>query len=239
MRHRLYGGVGGRSREAPPTRLQEIFMKDRIKCSEQNRVIIRIWSSGWKGGENVGHISVETTMPKNYMSLWPSQRKTSSSAGFFQDMATPISPDFKADYKADVIAERRKCDITLCLYSLKSSRINKEFNSFLEEIKSSEKEGKPAGWRLIGSNWLVSLIADTGKAAESCASLAYRLLNAGGLYDLISSAYSLGVSSSVVPDVLGKMTKVAKKKELEKYPETQDFHFDSETLGGVVLASKL
>lgn len=43
-------------------------------CSETNRVIIRIWTSRDNvdyPGNNVGHISIETTSPKAYISLWP------------------------------------------------------------------------------------------------------------------------------------------------------------------------
>lgn len=183
---------------------------------ENDRVIVRIWTSGFNKvhpGENVGHISIESENPKRYYSLWPSKPTTTDGLGLFQ----VISPELKQDYSADYRAEGRDPEVVICLYSLTGTHIETEFNGIKKNLQ---------GWQLIGSN---ILSRSGGTAKENCSSFAYRLLKAGGIYDSVSSSWSSKFSSIVTPDGLVDLVKSAKQYELREHPETQNFSFDNET----------
>lgn len=198
-------------------------MIDHIPCNKESRVIVRIWTSQFNKqhpGENVGHVSIETVTPEGYMSLWPSQAGKASGAGFWK----PIDPDFKGNFQEDFDAEgERDPEVTICLYNLDAENIKEKFETIKEGIEARQARGEKAGWVLIGGNKLIN-----NNSGESCASLAWKLLKAGGIYDEISSSWSSKFSSVVTPDNLSKAVISAKKHELEHYPETVKFNFDGE-----------
>lgn len=189
-----------------------------LRCRENNRVIVRIWTSAYNKefpGRNVGHVSIETTQPGGYMSLWPQEepKEQKKDHGFF----TTVAHEFKREAKDDYDAEARAPEITVCLYSL---------NSELLFEKWETEKGSLKGWTLIGSNRLIN----KGNG-NSCSGLAYQLLEQGGIYDqLISrSRFSSTFSSVVTPDDLGRAVYVAKQQELALHPETAGFHYADET----------
>ena len=197
--------------------------KARTICLQENAVIVRVWTSQFNKrhrGENVGHVSIETVSPPGYMSLWPSEAGKASNMGFFQ----PIQHEFKPDYDADYEAEgRRKPEVTVVLYNLNPGKIYAEFQNVVDHFESLKEVGKSSGWVLIGGNQLIN-----GKSGESCSSLAWRLLKAGGIYDEISSSYSSTNSVVVSPDGLVNVLKSAKVYEQESYPDTKEFQFSGE-----------
>lgn len=160
---------------------------------QENHVIVRVWTSGKNGvrpGENVGHISLETK--QGYMSLWPTGEGKLQGVGFFK----PIAHEFKPDYAFDLEAEERKPEYTIVLYSLNCSNIQEKFQTIANTID---------GWALVGGVLLLN-----GNSAESCASMAYKLLDAGGIYHLVSSLRSCTLSSSASPDELARLVVDAK-----------------------------
>jgi len=188
-----------------------------MPCDERERVIIRVWTSQLNQqyrGENVGHVSIETISPASYMSLWPSRRGKTQGRGLFKPIEHQLMPDYSADEKA----EGRAPEVTLCFYSLNTGNIETSFQSV-----SNDPDFQ--GWALIGNNRLVN----QGNA-HSCASLAYHLLKAGGIYDLVASLFSSKFSSVVSPDDLLTAVTSAKRQELREYPETREFTFEGETV---------
>ena len=197
---------------------------------EANRAVVRVWTSGLNHrvpGHDVGHVSIETK--DGYISLWPAEPVSFKGPGIF----TPIKHQFHT-YGDDLRDEKRRPERTICLYSLYISRITSEFEKLVNEIKAVrseeevEKETKQSlkGWRLIGSN-LISRIDNSG--GESCASLAYRLLNAGGIGELISSKYSSKQSIIVTPDDLLLAVEDARKEELQRFNNVQGFNYKNPT----------
>ncbi len=181
--------------------------------TEDKRVIVRIWTSGFnlkRRGESVGHVSIET--PNHYMSLWPSREGKEKGFGLFQ----PIPHEFNNSYQADLKDEdNRPPEVTICLYSLNINRIEEKFNEF---AGTENIQGTLQGWTLIGGNRLIN-----ENSGQSCSSLAYELLKAGGIYAMISSTYSAHYASIVSPDSLIKALQAAKCYELKYYSETQAF----------------
>ena len=100
-------------------------------------------------------------------------------------------------------------NVRIVLYSLRKDIIENSFGTRMNNTR---------GWRLIGSN-LISRIADD--SPESCSSLAYRLLNDGGMFNRLSGHNSSDTSSVVSPDDLVKYVAIYKEEEIKKYPETK------------------
>jgi len=158
-------------------------------------------------GEDVGHVSLGIGKDEEtYVSFWPTDAGKATASGLFN----PIGFENKVDYLADLSAEGRMPEFTIKLYSLHSVAMVLCFN---EEIK------KTKGWALMGANVLLNR-----SSGHSCASMAYTVLKAGGIYELIPSRYSSTVSSAPSPDALLNVVMQAKRTELEKYPETQSFN---------------
>jgi hypothetical protein len=226
-----------------------------FKCDENDRVIVRIWTSEYNKahpGEDIGHVSIEIpslTMknpaydkndPKSkkeipfYVSLWPAEGIKLGGEGTF----TPTKHTFHLDYKTDCGAEDRIPELTICLYGLKKGSIKQKFfdicagKSIKKSLIKGDKEFQ--GWVLIGGNRLIN-----HNSGESCASLAYKLLKAGGIYDSIRSGYSSQFASVVAPDNLAEAIKCAKKYELEKYPETKNFVYKGESSIADIEESKI
>jgi len=166
------------------------------------QVIIRIWTSQFNGGENVGHVSIQT--PNNYMSLWPEEGATKS--GIKQLLETR-PPQFLANPETDFIFEGRRAEVIVCLYTLDTEKMEDEFDRIKRQLK---------GWRGIGNMFLYS------SYAESCATLALNILRSGGL--LLN--YPV-FSSSVTPDKMAEAILVAKRNELVEYPDTANFKLNS------------
>jgi len=184
-----------------------------MPLNKNNQVIIRVWTSEYNQtapGENVGHISLAIGENEDtYVSFWPTaagKANTKSPApGFFK----PIDSERKIDFQADLAAEERPPELTFALYSLNAVTMREKFD---------DETSKEPGWALIGSNMLLNQ-----NSAHSCASMAYEVLKAGGIYDLLPSKFSSNLSSAPSPDALARAVIHAKKTELQEYPETQYF----------------
>ncbi len=188
------------------------------RMEEKNRVVIRIWTSEHNletPGEDVGHVSIETAHPKAYVSLWPATPVDIKRS--FSGILYAAPPDFKSNYQQDRVEERRNPEVTICLYSLNAHRLCEKF----EEIKKSPKF---KGWILSGGNII------NNHSGESCASLAYSLLETAGIPKLLAEGeFSLDFSSISTPDDLAALVKTAKYREIQKHPETEGFKFQEET----------
>ncbi len=173
---------------------------------ENNRVVVRIWTSGFSGGENVGHVSVDIpAIPNAYFSLWPMGLPNGKIQQFYE-----IREHDFFTLAGDVHAEGRQAEKTICLYTLNAEEIQAKFNFFKANL---------SGWTLLGSNLLLN-----NCSAESCASLALKLLQAGGLNEGNSS-----LSISVTPDIMAAVLAEAKMNELKTHPFTAELIFEGET----------
>src|SRR5690242_400927 len=91
------------------------------KLLEQERVTVRIWTSGFNvtsPGESVGHVSVETD--NTYMSLWPKQANHSHPSAKDREgkgVVSPISSEFVPSYENDVDYEGREPEHTIRFYT--------------------------------------------------------------------------------------------------------------------------
>jgi len=103
----------------------------------------------------------------------------------------------------------------MVLYSLNVEKIQEEFN----RLKNPEYI---TGWTMAGSNLFTRNLNLSEKTTENCASIVYRCLNAGGLFNQISSKGSLQPSSAVAPDDLLRLIVAAKVNELELYTGNPD-----------------
>lgn len=138
-----------------------------------HRVIVNIWTSGGNPsypGHNVGHASIQCR--EQYMSLWP-RRVQNEGSGIKEGISFELLPN----YQTDLNYERRAPEVRFCFYSLETDKIEKAF----DEIKKTLE-----GWSLLGLE----------KKSESCASLAWHLLKAGGIDKLVSLPTQSSVSSA-------------------------------------------
>jgi hypothetical protein len=186
--------------------------KSQTKLKENDRVIIRLWLPD---NEGCGHVSIETQSPQNYYSLWPKHDFDikNSGSGLFTSTQHKLHT-----YEDDLKAEGRDPEVRVALYRLHGRSMRRKFDTIKENLN---------GWRLIGSHALARITNMT--SGESCASLAYRLLVAGGLNQLVSSSVSTKESIVVTPTDLSKIAKQAKQYELTHYPETKEFTWETET----------
>ncbi len=215
------------------------------------RVIVRVWTSRDNQafpGDNVGHISIETS--NEYMSLWPvpftlaqinQYRASNTLEQQYQKYFMERDSDWKGAYQEDYEAEGKQVpQVVVCLYSLNIDDIESAFGKYKDDTKA---------WRLIGSNMLVQKLEtlttevvqdlklfDNKKATstvENCASLALKLLKAGGITNLVSfseeSSFFSQTSSAVSPDQMLKLLIPAKLTELDKFQETQKYQFEHDT----------
>lgn len=222
----------------------------KTKCTQGNKVIIYIWTSGFNrlhSGQNVGHVAVSIsglTMknPKYdssdesskkeiplYISLWPAEDFKLGNKGSLQPVGHEFNLSYKEDCEDEVCKQRPKGvpELTICLYSLKINFIRKEFLNicFGKSVKKGLKGNKNfKGWVLIGGNKLINR-----NSGESCASLAYKLLQAGGIDSLINFSSKSRIASIVSPDELAEVVKNAKRTELKNYPETKIFVHEGES----------
>lgn len=102
--------------------------------------------------------------------------------------------------------------IRLVLFSLDVDLIHQEF----KRLKNSDVV---TGWSLAGSNLFTRNLNVTGKTSENCASIVYRCLQAGGLYEQVASQHSAPLSSAVTPDDLLRLIVAVKASEQNLYIE--------------------
>lgn len=183
--------------------------KEKIPVNKDNCVIVRIWTSCFNkkisGNSEVGHVSLEFTSPKDYLSLWPEGQPDEKLKNAILEKRTP---HYMASLDEDIAAEdNNHPQITISLYTLDIQSMRSE----VEKIKSSPD----MGWTLLGNNIFIH-----GGSAHSCASFALKLLKAGGIYELASSLHSFKFSSVVAPDTLLGTVKAAKKAEIKRFPIT-------------------
>ncbi len=188
-----------------------------IPCEEKQRVIIRVWTSSYNkttpGTGDVGHISLEVENPHdgitNYMSLWPEgEPHKNPLIALFENRPSSFHTSYAEDKRAE---SNKNPQVVLCLYSLNTKAMVNKFKKM---------QAKTKHWTLFGDN---ILLCKGDK--HSCASLAYKILEAGGIYRLISNAYSSAYSSAISPDRLVHAVKEAKRKELDKHAVTKNFHY--------------
>jgi hypothetical protein len=153
-------------------------------------------------------VSVETSNPEAYYSLWPITPKPEAQSGIFK----PIPFEFKKSYEddKDKKAEGREADVTVCLYTLNAYGIQKR----AKEIASNLK-----GWCAKGM-----------RKKESCASFTYEILLAGGLNKLAGPRNSTSAFSSMTPSNMREIAFNAKRQELKDASDTAKFKYDAETL---------
>jgi hypothetical protein len=201
-----------------------------------SRTIVRIWSSRvnpkYDGG-GVGHISIELERPDEfpfYISLFPYDIST-------LNVVTNRIPQELHALEDDMAIEGKPPQILICFYTLNNNSIMDRFDHLTETLQ---------GWSIIGN-----LFQFKSDKKESCASLAYKLLQAGDnalilpslseqskqaakgiswmlrspLYCSEMSAASLVTS----PDFMIEYLKQAKLKECEKRPEFRGVLIPNET----------
>jgi len=107
-----------------------------------------------------------------------------------------------------------QANVRLVVYGLNVHELQGTFNDLKQKIT------RKGGWRLIGSNMLTRL---TSEGAENCASLAYRCLKAGGMYNKLAPTLSSQTSSIIKPDDLVRHIIAYKEQELQDYPDTSNW----------------
>jgi hypothetical protein len=147
---------------------------------DAKRVTVRIWTSAGNPknpGRNVGHVSVEAN--NKYISLWPKQgTDTEGSAKNTEGNGITYAITHELpSLEKDLEYEDRAPEVIYCFYSLDPQKIVHEFEAINKHLK---------GWTLLG-------LCENG---ESCASLAYRLVKAGGIGTLAGKATEATISST-------------------------------------------
>lgn len=120
------------------------------------------------------------------------------------------------------------------LFSLDVAKIKLEF----EHLKTPDHI---TGWTMAGSNLFTRNINFTGQTTENCASIAYRCLNAGGLYSNIGSKHSAPLSSAVSPDEFIRLIVAVKVAEQELYtgqPNDWEMSEIETPIDGIIAAYK-
>ena len=107
-----------------------------------------------------------------------------------------------------------EANFRMALYSLDIHKIAFEFDDLQDSV---------TGWSLMGSGMFREI---QKKTKESCSSLAYRCLKAGGMYSNLKSGLSSQTCSCVDPEDLLRHVVAAKQKEVNKYPETAGWLID-------------
>jgi hypothetical protein len=188
-------------------------------CHEDNRLVIRVWSSLLTGGSNVGHVSLEIPHDQYYFSLWPCAPKASK-LNFLQNrtpLITTLERDMWLEGAPDLTDQDkwipRAPESIICLYSLDKEAIKRAYESDTKYLK---------GWKLIVGTGI--FVQDPTLAnAESCASLCFKLLQAGRIDELLNPSQPSEFSSVITPDRLCQYVAEAKLNELKKHPKTQEF----------------
>lgn len=165
-------------------------LENSLKLDEyqKNCVTVSIWASGmnpnYTTGTTVGHISVRT--PTQYMSLWPkleSHTETMADKNNGLGIIGPIPHELVPSLHAEVTDfEKRPPELTLNFYTLKPVNIEKKFSEIKESLK---------GWAVLPSEYT---------ASASCASLAWRVLQAGGIEKYLEAGDTSRIVSQASKD---------------------------------------
>lgn len=212
-----------------------------MPLNEAKRVIVRVWTSKENRrfpGNSVGHVSIQT--PEEYISLWPvsfsdEERVQYRRAGKLGRTQLCYFGERKADFHVscedDIKAEEDHTpQVTICFYSLDAYMLENTFH----KLKTTTTH-----WRLIGSNLFLQELqgligTEKNGYVESCASLALKILKAGGISNLVglpeSTSFCSKTSSVVKPDTVLEFLIPAKLTELRKHPETINFNHKDETI---------
>lgn len=188
----------------------------RQELNKQNCITVHIWHSGsniHEKGENVGHASLECS-DGTYMSLWPRGRaKLEEGTG----VTKPIGHKFVGSYKKDKEKEDRGSETRICFYSLDVDAIKHQFNTFKTEL---------VGWCLLGG---------VCKDAQSCVSLVWKLLEKGGIRNLVSQSKQGSILSgqSTMGSILASKHLTSFKSRLG----SKDSFYSSEAMVGLLIKS--
>lgn len=144
---------------------------------ETKRTIVRIWTSGHNPihpGEDVGHVSIEIPSMQIeehnlYISLWPR-----SGIGFEQVADTVPHRWHSLEDDLTKKGEGREPEVIYCFYTLDRHAMRDKFEGIKKTLQ---------GWRLLGN-----LFVREQDTAESCASVAYKILHAGDTKEVLPSA---------------------------------------------------
>ncbi|MDR3501437.1 MAG: hypothetical protein P4L79_02540 [Legionella sp.] len=123
---------------------------------------------------------------------------------------TEVPPHYPPQYSFFAV-KLLHANFRVVLYSLNVEKVNEEFEAL-------QRPGAVIGWVMQGSNLFTR--NDYVDAAESCASLAFRCLKAGGFYSILQSKTSSQTSSIVTPDDLLRQVVAYKEKELKSCSES-------------------
>ncbi len=202
-----------------------------------DRTIVRVWASRANSehdGKGVGHVSIELLGADNdnhYISLFPKDLTALRAI-------THTIPNKFHTLEEDIRIEERPPEILLCFYSFNHDFIIEKFESIKRNI---------TGWSVVGN----PLKMEEFWRTESCASLAYKVLQAGDSRSLLptlkddskqaakgspwlfrSPSYCSELTLGALvtsPDSFAKVLKQMKLDELKKRPELKDVQYEGET----------
>lgn len=202
-----------------------------------DRTIVRVWASAVNSehdGKGVGHVSIEligSDDEKVYISLFPRDITTLRAV-------THTIPNQFHTFEDDVLIETRIPDLSLCFYSFNHGIMIEKFESIKKNIK---------GWSVVGNLFMM----DKNWRTESCASLAYKILQAGDgrllLPPILEKSKQAGKGSTwlfrspcyaseltvemlvISPDAFAQTLKQMKLKELKERPELRELTYEGET----------
>ncbi len=216
-----------------------------LTLNSSTRIIIRVWTSEKNKrypGNGVGHVSIEYDggSSRFYVSLFPipfsneqilKYREEKTIEEEYLKYFTKRESGYKQTFSDDMNSETgHPPNITVCLYSLDAVAMQSEFQKLSTSVKH---------WQLIRNNLFVQtldvleLLPESRKNVENCASLVYKILKAGEINSLLTTAEEATFCSkisSVKPDDIGDLVITAKLSEIKQHPETNNFKFNSETL---------
>lgn len=211
-------------------RLEETQEKNQL--TENNRVIVRIWTSGMWGpfsgldlpkGKDAGHATLQIPSLNVYVSLWPAREDGKAIKSGIKTLTTIRPPCFEDTPEADADNEGpdevtpRLPEALLCFYSLDIERMQARF---------VEKKPQITGWKLAKLGfWGKSLENST----YNCSGIVTDILASGGIEPLLEKRIPSFRQNVTDPDDLLRKLKYAKRKELTLYPETNQFEFQHET----------
>lgn len=160
-------------------RERQAYFEETRGTYEKNKVIVYIWTScvnqHIRGGEgSVGHVSIwipgdpQKNIDGYHVSCWPAEGTGKTIRGY----AIKSPAAFVASYERDKELENhREANVIYCFSTLDCKKMRNRFEELTEKIES---------WKLYGRLFC--------EDAESCASLAYRILFEGGLRNLLSKS---------------------------------------------------
>ena len=204
--------------------MQEDSKSSIAKSNEP--VIVRVWKptdskntpifdkEAFLSGGNPGHVSIETK--EFYASFWPgrgvvhfvkleSLKDYPLVAGLFGVAPGRFVLSLEQDEVGEASASglprgvRKKADVEIMLNNLDAVAMKKAFEQYQAEIP---------GWTFVGNS------AINRKAGHSCSSLAYHLLQAGGMQKLIGW-YEMQIMV-VTPSHIATLAIKAKEAEAKK-----------------------